>query len=104
MVFQAVNSRSALSRAGNNGQGFAHIRSIIRAQVDREAFWAGIGSFWRISIDDPDAFPPEVLRLFLQSSLTALGEKCRAVCVDVEAACCSRSYASVGTVPGGSES
>ena len=38
------------------------------------AFW------WRI-VDEPDAFPPEFWQLFLQSNLTALGEKCWPVCV-----------------------
>ena len=38
-------------------------------------------AFWRRIVDEPDAFPPEFWQLFLQSSLTALGEKCRPVCV-----------------------
>ena len=32
-------------------------------------------------VDEPKAFPPEFWPLFLQSSLIALGEKCRLVCV-----------------------
>ncbi len=42
---------------------------------------AGIEAFWRRIIDDSNAFPPEFWNLFLQSNLTALGEKCRPVCV-----------------------
>ena len=38
-------------------------------------------AFWRRIVDEPDAFPVEFWQLFLQSSLTALGEKCRPVCV-----------------------
>ena len=44
-------------------------------------FGAGIEAFWRRIIDDPNAFSPEFWQLFLQSNLTALGEKCRPVCV-----------------------
>ena len=40
-------------------------------------------AFWRRLVDEPDAFPPEFWQLFLQSSLTALGEKCRLVCVGI---------------------
>ena len=36
-------------------------------------------AFWRRLVDEPDAFPPEFWQLFLQSSLTVLGEKCRPV-------------------------
>ena len=32
-------------------------------------------------VDAPDAFPPEFCQLFFQSSLAALGGKCRSVCV-----------------------
>ena len=32
-------------------------------------------------MDEPDAFRPEVWELFLPSSLTALGKKCRLVCL-----------------------
>ena len=36
----------------------------------------GMPTFWRRMVDEPDAFPPEFWQIFLQSSLTALGEKC----------------------------
>ena len=36
-------------------------------------------AFWRRVVDEPDAFPPECWQPVLQSSLTALGEKCRPV-------------------------
>ena len=38
-------------------------------------------AFWRRIVDKPDAFPPEFWQLFLQSSLAALGGKCRPFCV-----------------------
>ena len=38
-------------------------------------------AFWRRLVDEQDAFPPEFWQLLLQSSLTALGEKHRPVCV-----------------------
>ena len=38
-------------------------------------------AFWRRLVDEADAFPSELWQLFLQSSLNALGEKCRPVCV-----------------------
>ena len=38
-------------------------------------------AFWRRLVDQPDAFPPESWQLVLQPSLTALGEKCRPVCI-----------------------
>ena len=38
-------------------------------------------AFWRRIVDEQDGFPVEFWQLFLQSSLTALGEKCRPVCV-----------------------
>ena len=34
-------------------------------------------------MDEPDAFPPEFSELFLQSNLTALGEKCHPVCAEM---------------------
>ena len=37
--------------------------------------------FWRRIFDEPDAFPSEFWQLFSQSSLTALGERRRPVCV-----------------------
>ena len=40
-------------------------------------------AFWRRLVDESDAFPPEVRQLFLRSSLTALGEKYRPVCVGI---------------------
>ena len=39
----------------------------------------GIEAVWRRMVDEPDAFPPEVWELFLQSNLTALGGKCHPV-------------------------
>ena len=42
-----------------------------------------MAAFWRRIIDEPDAFPPEIWQLFLQSSLTALRGKCQPVCVSM---------------------
>ena len=76
-----VNSGNALSGAGSDGLRFSHLQSIIRTGFGREKFGAGTQAFWRRIFDDPGAFPPEFGQLFLQSNLTALGGKCRPVCV-----------------------
>ena len=81
VLFDVIGSRSALSGPGNDGQRFAHLQSIIYTAIGREEFGRGMSAFWRRLVDEPDAFPPEFWQLFLQSSLTALGEKCRRVCV-----------------------
>ncbi|CAN0328772.1 unnamed protein product, partial [Scytosiphon promiscuus] len=69
------------SGAGSDGLRFSHLQSIIRTGFGREKFGASIEAFWRRIFDDPGAFPPEFWQLFLQSNLTALGGKCRPVCV-----------------------
>ena len=76
-----INSRNALSGVGSDDLRFLHLQSIIRIGFGRKKFGAGIEAFWRRIFDDPGAFPPEFWRLFLQSNLTAFGEKCRPVCV-----------------------
>ena len=75
-----INSRNA-SGAGSDGLRFSHLQSIIRTGFGRENCGTGIEAFWRRIINDPSAFPPEFWQLFLQSNLTALGEKCRPVYV-----------------------
>ena len=80
-LLNVISSRSALSGPGNDGQQFAHLQSIIETDTGREEFGRGITAFWRRIVDDPDAFPPTFWQIFLQSSLTALGEKCWPVCV-----------------------
>ena len=57
------------------------LQSIIYADIGREELGKGMAAFWRKIVDEPDASPPEFWQLFLRSSLTALGEKCRPVCV-----------------------
>ena len=79
VALEVINSRNALSGAGSDGLRFSHLQSIIRTGLGREKFGAGIESFWRRIIDDPNACPPEFWQLFLQSNLTASGEKCRPV-------------------------
>ena len=81
VLFEVSNSRSALSGPVYDGQRFAHLHSIIHTDIGREEFGRGITAFWRRTVDEPDAFPPEFWQLFSQSSLTALDEKCRPVCV-----------------------
>ena len=81
VAVEVVNSRNALSGAGSDGLHFSHLQSIIRTGFGHEKFGAGIEAFWRRIIDDPNALPPEFWQLFLQSNLTALGEKGRPVCV-----------------------
>ena len=76
-LFDVTSSRCALSGPGNDGQRFAHLQSIIHTDIiGREEFGRGMAAFWRRLVDklDADAF-------FLQSSLTATGEKCRPVSV-----------------------
>ena len=81
VLFDVMSSRSALSGSGVDGQRFAHLQSIIDTDIGREEFGRGMAAFWRRLVDEPDAFPPEFWQLFLQSSLTALGEKYGPDCV-----------------------
>ena len=81
MLFDVISYRSALSGPGNDGQRFSHLQSIIHTSIGREEFGKGMTAFWRRIVDEQDGFPVEFWQLFLQSSLTALGEKCRPVCV-----------------------
>ena len=76
-----INSRSALLGPGNDAQRFSHLQSIIHTNIGREEFGKVMVAFWRRIVHEPDAFPVEFWQLFLQSSLTAVGEKCRPVCV-----------------------
>ena len=80
VLFDVINSWSALSGPGNDGQRFAHLQSIIQTDIGREEFGSGMTAFWRRIVDEPNAFPTEFWQLCLQLSLTALGEKCRPVC------------------------
>ena len=82
VLFDTISSRSALSGPGNDGQRFAHLRSVIHTGIGREEFGRGITAFWRRIVDEPEAFPPELWHLFLLSSLTALGGKCQPVCFE----------------------
>ena len=81
VLFDIISSRRALSGSGSDGQRFSDQQSIIHTDIGREEFEKGMTAFWWKIIDEPDAFPPEFWQLFLQSSLTALGGKCRPVCV-----------------------
>ena len=81
VAFEVINSCNALSGAGSDSLRFLPLQSIIRTQFGQEHFGAGIETFWRRMVDEPDVFPPEFCELFLQSNLMALGGKCRPVCV-----------------------
>ena len=81
VAFKVINPHNALSGAGSDGLRFSYLQSTIRTQFGQEHFGAGIEAFWRSMVDEPDTFPPEFWEFFLQSNLTALGEKCRPVCV-----------------------
>ncbi|CAB1119445.1 unnamed protein product [Ectocarpus sp. CCAP 1310/34] len=81
VLLQVINSRSSNSGAGNDGQRFSHLMSIVNTKIGREEFSNAMSSLWRRLINDPNAFPPEFWTLWKQSSLIALGEKCRPVCI-----------------------
>ena len=72
MLSDVISYRSVLSGPGNDGQRFSHLRSIIHTDMGREEFGKGMTPFWRKIVDEPDAFPPEFWRFFLQLSLTSL--------------------------------
>ena len=74
MLFDFISSRSALSVSGNSYQWFSYLQSINHAYIGPEEFGRGMATFWRRIVDEPDAFPPEFWQLFLQLSLTILGE------------------------------
>lgn len=40
---------------------------------EKKYFGTDIETFWKRMVDEPDAFPPEFWKLFLQSNLTAMG-------------------------------
>lgn len=40
-----------------------------------------MSSLWRRLVNDPNLFPPEFWTVWKQPNLTALGEKCRPVCI-----------------------
>ena len=64
MLLDDISSRGALSGPGNDGQRFAHLQSIIHTDIGREEFGQGMTVFWRILVDEPDAFPMEFWQLF----------------------------------------
>ena len=74
MLFDIINSRSAVSGPGNDGQRFfVHLQSITHTNFEREELGWVMTASWRRIADEPDALPPEVWQL-LQSSLTHWGE------------------------------
>ena len=81
VAFEVIYSHNILSGAESDGLRFSHLQPIIRTKFGQEYFGAGIEAFSRRMVNEPDAFPPEFWELFLQSNFTALGGKCRPVCV-----------------------
>ena len=81
VLFGVTRSRSALTGPRNDGQLFTHLQFMIHTDIGREEFDRGMTASWRRIVDEPDAFPPDFWQLLLPSSVTALGEKCRPVCV-----------------------
>ena len=78
------SQQCVITRGKRRPAPFAHdMQSIIRTGLALGAKIRedGIEAFWRRNIDDPNAFSPAFWQLFLQSNLTALGEKYRPVCV-----------------------
>ena len=81
VLIAVIKSRSSNSGAGNDGQRFSHLKSIVNTKIGQEEFSEAMSSLWRKLVDDPNTFPPEFWTLWKQSSLIALGEKCRPVCI-----------------------
>ena len=81
VLIAVIKSRSSNSGAGNDGQRFSHLKSIINTKIGQEEFSEAMSSLWRKLVDDPNAFPTEFWTLWKQSSLIALGEICRPVCI-----------------------
>lgn len=79
-LFAVINNRSSDSGAGNDGLRFSHLKSI-NTRIGRQDCSDAMSSLWRRLINDPNTFPPEFYALWKQSSLIALGERCRPVCV-----------------------
>ena len=69
-----TNSPNAPSGTGSDDPRFSHLQSIIRTGFGRGMSEIGVETFWRKTIDSPNAFPPEFSQLFLQSNLTGLGD------------------------------
>ena len=59
VLFDVIGSRSSLSAPGNGSQRFVHLQFIIYTDIGREEVGTGMTAFWRRSVDDPNAFPPE---------------------------------------------
>lgn len=81
MLIGVINTRSSNFVAGNDGRRFSHLKSVINATIGREEFTSAMSSLWRRLINSPNTLPPEFWILWKQSSLIALGEKCRPVCI-----------------------
>ena len=60
VLFDVINSSSALSGPKNGCQILAHLEFIIHTDIGREEFERGMTAFWRRVVEEPDVFPPEV--------------------------------------------
>ena len=81
VLLDVIKSRSSNSGAGNDGQRFSHLKSIVSTRIGREEFTEALSSLWRKLVSAPNTFPPEFWTLWKQPSLIALGEKCRPGCI-----------------------
>ena len=81
ILLDVIRGRSALSAAGNDGLRFSHLQRVVGTEVGKNEFPAAIHGLWRRIMEDSDAVPSEFWALFLQANLTALGPKCRPICV-----------------------
>lgn len=53
----------------------AHLPSIMHTDIGRDEFCHGMTAFWRRMVDETDVFLAEIWQLFLQASLSTLGER-----------------------------
>ena len=60
VLLDMINSRSALSGPGNDGQRFTHLQSAIHTDIGWEEVGREITAFWRRIVDESDAFPAEL--------------------------------------------
>ena len=59
VLLDVIKSRSSNSGAGNDGQRFSHLKSIVSTKIGREEFTEALSSLWRKLVNAPNTFPPE---------------------------------------------
>lgn len=80
-TMDVVKSRYVLSVSSNDGLVFAHLQCFLNIPEGKSGVGPAKGYFRRRIMGQPDAFPPEFWQLSLQRNLTALGTKCRPICI-----------------------